>query len=108
VFFQSHAFRVSVAVGEVDDAHLAAQIVDAAHQPAGTENFVVRVRSDDEQTGVRVDGQCPRRRHGGQRGEQGKQQRAAHWPDEPASPVPGPEMKVWKPHSLNAPAAHPV
>jgi hypothetical protein len=59
-FFQPYAFRIPVAVGEVDHAYEAAKIVDPAHQPAGTEDFVVRVGSDDEQTGVGADGQCPR------------------------------------------------
>ena len=108
VFFQPYAVRVPVAVGEVDDVYQAAKIVDPAHQPAGTEDFVVRVGSDDQQTRVRGDGQCPRHGNCSQRGQQGKQERTAHSPDEPASLVPVSSWVRQKPDAFNAPGGHPV
>ena len=56
------AFGVSVAVGEIDDAHGAAGGFDALHQTARAKHLVVGMRSDDEQTcGVGDVEHCRRR-----------------------------------------------
>jgi hypothetical protein len=47
-----HAFGISVAIGEIHDADGAAALVDALHQAAGAQHFVIGMRRDHEQTRV--------------------------------------------------------
>ena len=62
VIFFLDAFGIAVAVGEVDDAHRAAGGLDALHQSAGAQHFVVGMRRDHEQTRCRRHVELERRR----------------------------------------------
>jgi hypothetical protein len=78
MLFELDAVPVTIPVGQIDDAHRTAGLVDPVHQAAGPQDFVVRMRGDHQQSGVPGDGQRLRHRSSREERKQRNDESAGH------------------------------